>query len=87
MSPGMTERETELLDLLRDETARHCRFQADAHKTLAAIIRSHGGTLRVTRADLEGGRPDEFILKTNDLETGDDVYRLETRPLKEVANQ
>lgn len=82
MSPGVTERETELLDLLREETARHCRFQANTHTILAAIIRSNGGTLRLTRSDLAGGRPDEYILKTNDLETGDVVYRLGGAPLE-----
>ena len=40
MSPGVTERETELLDLLREETARHCRFQRDVEAALADIIRS-----------------------------------------------
>ena len=82
MSPGVTERETELLDLLREETARHCRFRADVRQMLATIIRSQGGTLRLTRADLAGGRPDEYILKTSDLETGDVVYRLGGAPLE-----
>ncbi|MBN1631247.1 MAG: hypothetical protein JW990_15910 [Thermoleophilia bacterium] len=74
-----------LLEVLRDEMARHDRFRRDVLTVLAAIIRSQGGTLRVSRAALAGGRPDQYITMTNDLETGDVVYRLQTLPLKEAG--
>ena len=47
-----------LLEMWACDTARHCRFRADAHAMLAAITRFQGGTLRVSAVPLPMSAPD-----------------------------
>lgn len=79
------EHEAWLAERLEEEVSKRVRLEREAHMMLAAIIRSQGESIRVTRAALLEASRADVITRLDDPVTSDVVFRLRTLPLREVT--